>query len=70
MITTELIKFRISHEFVRLMDLMPTIIDWAGGELRLNLDAISMMKLLNHHIVLLQKEIVMVTPRPMIGCLN
>ena len=46
MITTELIKFRISHEFVRLMDLMPTIIDWAEGELRLNLDAISMMKLL------------------------
>ena len=50
MITTELIKFRISHEFVRLMDLMPTIIDWAGGELRLNLDAISMMKLLEGDI--------------------
>ena len=32
------------------MDLMPTIIDWAGGELPSNLDAISMIKLLSGDI--------------------
>ena len=33
------VKSRLSHEFVRLMDLMPTMVDWAGGELPINLDA-------------------------------
>lgn len=40
------VKSRLSHEFVRLMDLMPTMVDWAGGDLPINLDAISMMTLL------------------------